>query len=391
MAGDQLVERVRGTRTRVLAWRASSTTSSGAAHDGVVYLAADASMAAAKQAAQHLLRTHSGLGAQGGATTEPRDVDLDSLAERIRGRLGASNVAFYVPTPDGLHFRAVSTSRAGVRPSTATYDLRGVFARVAETRNVVTSGDVRLLADHESEPRPSAGSPGLIALPLIRGGRIDAVACAYEDAGLVLRQSAVDAVAAMIAAPARCRAVVEASPERMLPVAAAAAPVARPGADSAATVEARQNEVAGTLTLLERKSGEAVAVRELARARREQRQLSVVLFELGRQTTVGAPAQSSDTLAPVVDTFLKAVRQSDLPIRWAANELLLILPGLAGAEARYVAERVRAAMQAGARHSVAVAGGVAEADPAERQFEEVVERARARVAMAVDRGHNRVH
>ena len=143
--------------------------------------------------------------------------------------------------------------------------------------------------------------------------------------------------------------------------------------------------------LLDRKPGEAVAARELARARREQKQLSIVLFELAQRSPSGAVLASDDSFEPVVDTFLKAVRQSDLPIRWGANELLLILPGLTGTEARYVAERVRAAMQAGSRHAVAVAGGVAEADPAVRQFDDVVKRARARVAMAVDRGHNRVH
>jgi hypothetical protein len=145
------------------------------------------------------------------------------------------------------------------------------------------------------------------------------------------------------------------------------------------------------LALIDRKPGEAVAARELARARREQKQLSIVLFELAQRGPAGAVRATEDTFEPVVDTFLRAVRQSDLPIRWAANELLLILPGLTGAEARYVAERVRAAMQAGSRHSVAVAGGVAEADPAVRRFEEVVKQARARVAIAIDRGHNRVH
>jgi GGDEF domain-containing protein len=139
--------------------------------------------------------------------------------------------------------------------------------------------------------------------------------------------------------------------------------------------------------LFERAWGEALAARELARARREQQQLSIVLFEVQPARTHTA----SDALAPVLDTFLKAARQSDLPIRWGARELLLILPGLPGPSARAVAERVRAAMHAGGRHTVLVAAGVVEADLSVRQFDDVVQRARARVALAVDRGHNRVH
>lgn len=392
MLGEQLVDRVRGTRTRVLAWGASNTIRSRASDDnGVVYLAADASMPAAKQAAQNLLRTHAALDVQGGAARGIGAIDLESLAEQIRARLGPTNIAFYLPTPDGLHFRAASTWYAGAPPSTGTYDLRSIFARVRELRSFVTSGDVRFLADDDSEPTATGRAPGLVALPLMRAGEIYAVACIYEDSGLALRKSAIDAVTAVMSPPARGRPVVEATTAPTNPVTDTAPAAALPSAASATIVESMHSEVNGALTLLERKSGEAVAVRELARARREQRQLSVVLFELGRRTPVGQPTAPSETLEPVVDTFLKAVRQSDLPIRWAANELLLILPGLAGPEARSVAERVRAAMQAGARHSVAVAGGVAEADPAERQFEEVVERARARVAMAVNRGHNRVH
>jgi hypothetical protein len=279
--------------------------------------------------------------------------------------VGSANIAFYLPTADEQHFRAVSTWYAGVPPSTTTYDLRSVFTRVRDSRQIVTSGAVQFVASSEAMPAPP-GVPGLVAIPMIRSGAIRAIACVYDNAGLVIRQAAIDAITAIVTPAERRRAE-----------------------DRGAEVHW---EAGGEhpLALLERKSGETVAIRVLARARREQRQLSVVLFELAQRTPPDR-MMSNDTFEPVVDTFLKAVRQSDLPIRWGANELLLILPGLTGTEARHVAERVRAAMQAGARHTVAVAGGVAEADPAVRQFEEVIARARERVAMAVDRGHNRVH
>jgi diguanylate cyclase (GGDEF)-like protein len=145
-------------------------------------------------------------------------------------------------------------------------------------------------------------------------------------------------------------------------------------------------------TLLERQRGEFEVARELARARREQRELSIVLFEVSRLARgQGDAARSPDDqlFDGVADTLVRGIRQSDLPIRWSGNELLLVLPGLPGAEARTVAERVRAAMQAGGRHRVAVAGGVAELETDE-QFSTVVSRARAKVAQARVRGNNRV-
>jgi len=132
-----------------------------------------------------------------------------------------------------------------------------------------------------------------------------------------------------------------------------------------------------------------VESRAHARARREQRQLSVVLFDvdpIGRGPDAGA---APDSLEAVSDTLARAIRGSDLAIQWNRDELLVVLPGLSGAEARQVAERVRAAMQAGARHRVSVAGGVAEL-LADETVESAVERANEKVRLARERGHNRV-
>jgi diguanylate cyclase (GGDEF)-like protein len=97
-----------------------------------------------------------------------------------------------------------------------------------------------------------------------------------------------------------------------------------------------------------------------------------------------------ETTSVVTETLLRAIRQSDLPIRWSGTELLVVLPGLADSQARTVAERVRAALHAGARHRMAISGGVAELSGDER-FGDVVDRARQKVAMARGRGHNRVY
>jgi PleD family two-component response regulator len=119
-----------------------------------------------------------------------------------------------------------------------------------------------------------------------------------------------------------------------------------------------------------------------------------VLFDISQrlkeqQRDAAAESATESILQNVVDAFVRTVRQSDLPIRWSGNELLLVLPGVAGVEARAVAERVRAAMEAGGRRQLLVSGGVAELERDE-QLGTVVERARAKVAESLERGENRV-
>ena len=103
----------------------------------------------------------------------------------------------------------------------------------------------------------------------------------------------------------------------------------------------------------------------------------------------GPTAQHDDPAALVGQTLIKVIRESDLPIRWAADEVLLVLPGLGLDDARRVAERVRAALQAGTGHRAAVSAGVAEFLAAET-FGALVARARERVQLALEHGHNRV-
>ena len=100
-------------------------------------------------------------------------------------------------------------------------------------------------------------------------------------------------------------------------------------------------------------------------------------------------ANAPDAFGEASETLTRAIRGSDLAIQWSSDELLVVLPGLNGSEARQVAERVRAAMQAGARHRVAVAGGVAEL-LANESVESAVARANEKVRLARERGHNRV-
>src|SRR5204862_7254237 len=143
------------------------------------------------------------------------------------------------------------------------------------------------------------------------------------------------------------------------------------------------------VSLLDRRGGDHAIARELARVRREQRQLSLILFDVDSAPRSGSGASTADPFDDASHTLTRAIRGSDLAIQWSRDELLVVLPGLSGPEARQVAERVRAAMQAGARHQVSVAGGVAELLAAE-SVESAVARANQKVRLARERGHNRV-
>ena len=100
-------------------------------------------------------------------------------------------------------------------------------------------------------------------------------------------------------------------------------------------------------------------------------------------------AGDRDVLDNVADTLIRAVRPTDLPIRWSGSEFLLVLPGLAVGSAKIVAERIRAAMHARGTDRVAIAGGVAQLAQHE-QFGDVIARAREQLSVAHDLGHNRI-
>jgi diguanylate cyclase (GGDEF)-like protein len=182
--------------------------------------------------------------------------------------------------------------------------------------------------------------------------------------------------------------------------AAADTPSPRPRDSAAAVVQVEPPAVpsltlaansSAAISLLDRRDGSPAIARELARVRREQRHLSVVLFDINSIAASSETIRESqhDLVSTVAETLAGSVRGSDLAIRWSREEVLVVLAGLNAIEARRVAERIRAAMQAGARYPVAVSGGVAELQE-EDTFESVMARANQQARLAKARGHNRV-
>jgi diguanylate cyclase (GGDEF)-like protein len=312
--------------------------------------------------------------------------DYDGLSARVRQELPAPGVAIYVRQPPDGRLSAVVDWSSPAPMSRAHRYLPRVVAHVIRAGTSVMVGDVGTSPDDLGMDGQSS-TFAVAAAPVKRGNQIAGVICVFADAPL---DAGDDAIARFERIAASAFDDVGETPLQQGPAQLSHEPAAQPPE----RVENDAEIPDWQPTLLERQRGEFELAREIARARRDQRQMSIVLFDMSERQQQ-QPAQAGEGVAyeqlleNVVDTFVRAVRLSDLPIRWRGNELLLVLPGVAGSDARAVAERVRAAMQAGGRHRVAVSGGVAEVEPTE-PFGAVMRRARHSVSEALERGHNRV-
>jgi diguanylate cyclase (GGDEF)-like protein len=318
------------------------------------------------------------------AAPEDRDGDkfMKVLADQTRRLSDAPGVAVYLKAPGDTAFRTLLSWASEDAIPHLPYALPRAFNHVVETGRAVMLPDLRDMARSEDVPKEAVeeSTRGLVAVPIMFAKQVVGAICIFDVRPLVLTDRNLATLTALgrdAFAPAASTTVTYRSIDRR-------EQTAPPSAVPAARIE-------WPPAILERKGGEFAVARELARARREGRQLSVVLFDVEPAPAEGSPAleSSDERLVAVSNTLLRAIRQSDLPIRWSVNELLVVLPGLKGSEARTVAERVRAALQAGSGHRLYVSGGVAELEDEER-FGDVVDRARQKVALAVGRGHNRV-
>jgi GGDEF domain-containing protein/CheY-like chemotaxis protein len=314
---------------------------------------------------------------------------MDDLATRARQISGAAGVAIYMRPPGDTRFRAsFSWASDDVMPHSPTH-LPRAFDRITRAGESVLIRDVTLDPDRIDADDLHDGVRGLAGVPIVADGELMGAICVFDVKPLPIDDRTL----------ASLRALGDDQVEPPKPVAAPPAPagVFRDRASDrdpsingvAADAKLRITSVDWPPSLLERQGGEFAVARELARARREGHQLSVILFDVAAADEP-VPAVDDASLEVVSETLLRAIRQSDLPIKWSSSELLVVLPGLSDQQARSVAERVRAALHAGSRHRLAIAGGVAELKSDER-FGDVVDRARERVAMARGRGHNRVY
>lgn len=308
------------------------------------------------------------------------DVDetMAELSDKARRLCGTAGVAVYLRGPDEAQFRTSVTWLSETPVPHSPDFLPSVFDAVLATGESFFRTDVTM----QPLSRVTTGVVrGLGAVPLVDAhGQTVGAMCVFDLTPVAFGSAITDALKA-------------------LGQGVSVGPAAKPAAATAGTLSpvpkpaghaAQPPSPTVPPALLDRVAGNVAVARELARLRREQRHLSVVLFDVDAVNRADQGAGSpSDAVRSVSETLTKAIRGSDLAIRWTTDALLVVLPGLALSEARPVAERVRAALAASARHRLAVAGGVAELLPDET-FESVVARADDRVRMARERGHNRV-
>jgi len=312
---------------------------------------------------------------------------MAALAEKARHLARTPGVAVYLRAPGTTQFRASVTWTSDSPIPHSPYYIPRVFGWILETGEALVLPD---LATQQLNDVPTSTLQdvvrGLVAVPITGpNAQIIGTICVFDLKPLTLSDVDVDALKAL------ARSVTfgdQAYQEVEPPAAHAQQSALQPPAAIPEREEPAPPVSESAAPLLDRLNGEFAAARELARARREQRQVSVVLFSV-RDVVRNAAASSPDAAEMVGRTLLKTIRESDLPIRWSGDEVILMLPGLALDDARRVAERVRAALQAGTGHRAAVSAGVAELLPSET-FGALVSRARDRVQLALEHGHNRV-
>jgi diguanylate cyclase (GGDEF)-like protein len=441
--GFAVIEAVRdidGGRTEIIAWSAVRELREFAAHRlaglNVRILSGTVAPAVLRGAIERALRAGTtGAGAPAASPAALADEThraITELADRARAVAHTAGAAVYLKAAGQARFRAAVTWTSDV-PIPDAPQLPRVFEMVVE------SGAPVVLRDVSAQPLPGMaraahadGVRGIAAVPIVSGSETVGAICVFDVRPLDLTDSDIDALKVLGGAavvrphyelprfdtadePPPASAVVE---DDARPKPRATSGGASTGTSSAslppsheATADRRslggggqasdvdrnvasvqKGEVdAVSFSLLDRRGGDQAIARELARVRREQRQLSVILFDVEaanrREEDFAEPL--ADALGEASETLTRAIRGSDLAIQWSRDELLVVLPGLNGSEARQVAERVRAAIQAGARHRVAVAGGVAEL-LANESVESAVARANEKVRLARERGHNRV-
>jgi diguanylate cyclase (GGDEF)-like protein len=306
---------------------------------------------------------------------------MRELVDKARFVSSTAGVAVYLKGSGQAQFRASVSWASDAGMPHSPYYVPRVFDWVLE------SGDALVLPDLATQPMSSIPTStfqdvvrGLVAVPIVgdRGQTVGTI-CVFDVHPLTLGGAEVEALKAL---------------GRGVPLQRSISPPGLPPASrQPREPHPERADYADSNGLLDRHGGDLAISREMARARREQAQLSVILFDVDASRTRVAGGQNAapptDALMSVGQTLTKAIRGSDLAIRWSREELLAVLPGLGMAGARQVAERVRAAMQAGGSHRVAVSAGVAELG-ADEPFESVVWRANERVRAARESGHNRV-
>ena len=334
-------------------------------------------------------------GSNPGPTAEDVHQTMTELSEQARHLCATPGVAVYLKASGETQFRASVTWTSDEPTPDSPYHLPRVFSSIVETGKPLVLPDLAMEPISE-EPTSTLHDVigGLVAVPIVSANQqVIGTICVFDLKPLTLSSAQIEALEGLgrgitigsAATPVRPAAGNQSVPD-IAPVTTHLA-----AAESSATERAPSSSDSPT-ALFDRIGGTLAVRRELARARREQAQLTIVLFDVieGMGGAGGATAgPTAEVSGAVGEILMKAIRGSDLAIRWSRDQLLLVLTGMNVTEARPVAERVRAVIQAGANPRIAVTCGVAEF-LADEPFESALTRASDKVRLARERGPNRV-
>jgi diguanylate cyclase (GGDEF)-like protein len=149
-----------------------------------------------------------------------------------------------------------------------------------------------------------------------------------------------------------------------------------------------------------RRTFHEIAEREMARARRAGQPLSIVMLDIDNFRAVNdkhGHKVGDEVLARFADVVRSALRKEDMIVRYGGEEFVVLLPEVPGPGAVVVAGRIRRAVAgtpievAGERFPLTASLGVAaRLDEGPESIDELLDRAGSALALAKERGRNRV-
>lgn len=270
------------------------------------------------------------------------DSDWSGLAARAREALGVAGAAVYAKSGGHGQYRlsVIWTSESPMPP--IPDDLP------ATLQDVIEGGAARIWPDLADEAQVGGGGAmrldslrSLAIVPVRRNGEIVGALSVFDLRPHAIRESDLDTLIAIV----------------------------RGGSTSLVRRRIKPSPV-------DRDVARQAIAQEVARVRREQLSLSVILLAASRPHQAEALA----TTAPVAvtDMLARGVRGSDLIVRWTDSEILLVLVGVGASLARRIAERIRTIVETTESERVSVSGAVSELRTTE-SFEGMVARAEAKL------------
>lgn len=170
--------------------------------------------------------------------------------------------------------------------------------------------------------------------------------------------------------------------------------------------ERAENEVQRLATMdpltgaYNRRTFHEIAEREMARARRAGQPLSIVMLDIDHFRAINdkhGHRVGDEVLQRFADVVRAALRKEDMVVRYGGEEFVILLPEVPGPGAVVVAGRIRRSVAAATievgteRFALTVSLGVAaRLDEGPESIDELLDRAGSALALAKERGRNRV-